>query len=68
MAKVLLGELLVQNKEITGEQLSEALKVQKEEGGLIGIILKRLGYIDEAKLIEYLTLQATQKVSNDKSG
>jgi type IV pilus assembly protein PilB len=66
MAKALLGELLLQNGEITQEQLNEALKIQEKEGGLIGIILKRLGHVDEAKLIEYLTLQATQRVTEGK--
>jgi hypothetical protein len=38
MAKPLLGEILLEKKEITREQLDKALEVQKTEGGLIGII------------------------------
>lgn len=67
MAKVLLGELLLEHGEITQEQLDQALKIQNDEGGLIGIILKRLGFIDEKKLISYLTMQASQQISESKN-
>ncbi len=63
----LLGDLLLEHGEITEAQLEEALKLQEKEGGLIGIILKRLGYITEKKLIEFLTLQASQRISESKS-
>lgn len=58
MAKPMLGEMLVQNKVITQEQLDRALEVQTSEGGLIGIILVSQGVITEQTLVEYLALQA----------
>jgi hypothetical protein len=58
MSKPLLGELLLENEEITQEQLNEALKIQKDEGGLIGIIIVNLGFISEQKLVKYLAKQA----------
>jgi type IV pilus assembly protein PilB len=58
MAKPLLGEILLEKKEITREQLDKALEVQKAEGGLIGIILVTQGAISEQTLVKYLALQA----------
>lgn len=58
MAKPMLGEMLVQNKVITQEQLNRALEIQTSEGGLIGIILVSQGIITEQTLVEYLALQA----------
>jgi type IV pilus assembly protein PilB len=58
MAKLLLGEMLVENGVITREQMNKALEVQQNEGGLIGIILVSQGIISEQKLVEYLAMQA----------
>lgn len=58
MAKPKLGEMLVENKVITQEQLDRALEVQAAEGGLIGIILVSQGVITEQTLVEYLARQA----------
>ena len=58
MAKPLLGEMLVENGVITREQMNKAIEIQKEEGGLIGIILVNQGIISEQKLVEYLAMQA----------
>ena len=63
MAKPLLGEILLEKKEITREQLDKALEVQKKEGGLIGIILVTQGAISEQTLVKYLALQA-EKVTH----
>jgi len=38
-------------------QLQKALKVQKEEGGLIGEVLVRLGYVTEVNIAHCLSLQ-----------
>ena len=38
-----LGQLLVENGDATSEQVSQALKAQDKEGGLIGGILLRMG-------------------------
>ncbi len=64
MSKPLLGELLLENEEITQEQLNEALKIQKDEGGLIGIIIVNMGFISEQKLVKYLAKQAERVVKS----
>ncbi|MFA5518461.1 MAG: hypothetical protein WDA74_04325 [Spirochaetota bacterium] len=65
MARVLLGEMLVENGIITEEQMNKALEIQKTEGGLIGIILVSQGVITEQKLVEYLALQAKMVASSE---
>lgn len=62
MAKPLLGEMLLENDEISQDQLNKALEVQKTEGGLIGIILVNLGFIAEETLVKYLAAQAERVV------
>lgn len=52
-----LGELLLENKVITKEQLEEGLRVQKEKGGLIGQILVALGFTTEVAIAQALTAQ-----------
>lgn len=64
MAKPLLGEMLLEAGEITKEQLEKALNIQKEEGGLIGIILVNLGHINEQTLVKYLASQAERVVKS----
>lgn len=53
----LIGELLVEKGLINGEQLSHALAVQKQKGGLIGSILVALGYVTETDIALALTSQ-----------
>ena len=65
MARPLLGEILLNNGEITEEQLNKALEVQKNEGGLIGIILVTQGAITEQVLVKYLAIQAERVTSTD---
>ncbi|HPA73394.1 MAG: hypothetical protein KBA61_12730 [Spirochaetes bacterium] len=62
MPKPLLGELLIENHVITHDQLDKAVEVQQREGGLIGIILVNLGFIDEKTLVKYLAVQAEKVV------
>ncbi len=52
-----LGELLIDSKLITPENLTEALGVQKEKGGLIGQILVALGHTTEEAIAQALTAQ-----------
>lgn len=52
-----LGELLIEGKLITPAHLEEALKRQKEKGGLIGQILVSLGYTTEEAIAQALTAQ-----------
>jgi len=58
MARPLLGEILLENNEISKEQLNKAIEIQKKEGGLIGIILVNMGAISEQTLVKYLAVQA----------
>jgi len=66
MSRPLLGELLYENGEITREQLDQALEVQKNEGGLIGIILVNQGAIKEQILVRYLSMQAEKVTSGEQ--
>ena len=52
-----LGELLVERKVISAEQLASALKTQHEKGGLLGQILVELGYTNEEAVAQSLTAQ-----------
>jgi len=52
-----LGELLLDRGVISEEQLNNALKVQKDKGGLIGRILVSLGYAREEEIAQALTVQ-----------
>ncbi|MDC4204598.1 MAG: type IV-A pilus assembly ATPase PilB [Candidatus Manganitrophus sp.] len=52
-----LGKLIVNAQLINDEQLQKALLVQKKEGGRLGSILVRLGFMDEAKLLKFLSQQ-----------
>ena len=52
-----IGELLIECKVITQEQLKEGLKVQQEKGGLLGQILVALGYATEEVIAQALTAQ-----------
>jgi hypothetical protein len=63
MSRPLLGEILLENGEITKEQLDKAVDVQKREGGLIGIILVTQGAITEQTLVKYLAIQAERVTS-----
>jgi|GEM_PF-4358882 len=62
-----LGEILIQAKIITSEQLGEALHKQKTTMShrKIGEILVRLGYIDKRHIIEALLTQNHDRSSNE---
>ncbi len=55
--RVLLGELLVESKVITPEQLGEVLSAPREAGKKLGQILLERGWITEAQLTQTLSLQ-----------
>lgn len=55
--RVLLGELLVQSKVITPEQLGEILSSPREPGKKLGQMLLDRGWITEAQLTQTLSLQ-----------
>ncbi len=52
-----LGEILISEGMITSSQLDEALKIQKKEGGRLGDILVRLGYVNEEQILSALSKQ-----------
>ena len=52
-----LGELLIEKKIINKAQLTKALEIQKDRGGLIGQILVSLGYAKEEDIAQVLTVQ-----------
>lgn len=52
-----LGELLIEVGAINQRQLDEALRMQKEKGGLIGEVLVGLGFIEEEDIAKALTAQ-----------
>jgi hypothetical protein len=52
-----LGELLIERKIITKEQLDKAVEVQRQQGGLLGEILVELGFAKEEDIAQALTAQ-----------
>src|SRR5215510_10638142 len=54
---VKLGDLLLKQKLITQDQLDNALKLQREEGGKIGEALVRVGAVSEGDITETLSQQ-----------
>ena len=52
-----LGELLIERGILKKEQLEKARKIQKEKGGLLGVILVGLGYATEEQIAQAITVQ-----------
>lgn len=52
-----LGEILVEQSLITQSQLDDALKLQKQKGGLIGELLVELKFVSEEDIAKTLTAQ-----------
>jgi general secretion pathway protein E len=52
-----LGQIFLEQKLITEEQLEEGLKIQEEKGGLIGEILVRKKLLSETALLKALGIQ-----------
>ncbi len=55
--KIRLGDLLVENKIISEEQLEAALAEQRKSGRKLGRVLIESGYIEELNLLEFLSKQ-----------
>jgi len=53
----LIGELLVEAKALTREQLEDALRQPREPGKKLGHILLERGFVNEAQLTQSLSLQ-----------
>ena len=68
--KTYLGQILVEKKVITQEQLEQALRKQKETGEMLGAILLKLGFISEEAIfipivadqwgVEHINLKAIE--------
>ena len=52
-----IGQLLLSNNLITQSQLDKALDTQKKEGGRIGSLLIKLGFLSEDTLVKFLSKQ-----------
>ena len=52
-----LGEVLLKNTSISQDQLNDALKIQYEEGGLLGEILVRKNMLALSEIVRALCLQ-----------
>ena len=52
-----LGELLVEAKVITAEQLEQALALQKTDGRRLGTLLVEAGFVNETQLTQILSQQ-----------
>jgi type IV pilus assembly protein PilB len=52
-----LGDLLVREKVITQEQLDTALKSQKNDGGRLGSVLVKLGFLSDEDVTNFLSRQ-----------
>lgn len=52
-----IGEILLENGLVTKDQLEEALKTQKRQGGLLGVILVESGFLKEEDLAFALARQ-----------
>ncbi|HEV2843351.1 MAG TPA: type IV-A pilus assembly ATPase PilB [Thermoanaerobaculia bacterium] len=50
-----LGELLIRTGKINQAQLTEALTMQKDQGGRVGTNLVKLGYMTEKQLVDSLS-------------
>ncbi len=59
LKKELLGEILIKRNMITPEQLTQALELQKKEGGYVGEILVKLGLLEERDVVVALIVQCS---------
>jgi diguanylate cyclase (GGDEF)-like protein len=52
-----LGQILIEKRIISGEQLDEALRMHWKKGIILGEVIKELGFLKEEDLIEALNIQ-----------
>jgi hypothetical protein len=62
----LLGELLVEKKVITSEQLEVALREHRKTGEFLGITLVKLGFVAEEDMLSTLSEQLHIRYVNIK--
>ena len=63
-AKIKLGEMLIQDNQVTESQLDTALDRQRQYGKTLGTNLTELGFITEMQLLNYLERQFGVKSVN----
>lgn len=52
-----LGQLLLENNDVQAEQVAKALKIQEQQGGMIGVIMREQGFCDENAIAAALLKQ-----------
>ncbi|MFH0938346.1 MAG: hypothetical protein V1899_03575 [Planctomycetota bacterium] len=52
-----LGQLLLDNGDVTAEQVMQALAIQEEHGGMLGAVLRDLGFCNESAIAQALLKQ-----------
>ncbi len=52
-----LGDMLVKAQLITTEQLEEAIRFQRRDGGKLGSIVVRQGYCSDQDIVSFLGMQ-----------
>ncbi len=62
--KLRLGNMLVESKLLTGEQLKMAMDFQKSVGGKLGAIIVKLGFIEDHTLTGFIAKQQGMPVVN----
>lgn len=62
--KLRLGNMLVESKLLTGEQLKMAMDFQKSVGGKLGAIIVKLGFIEDQTLTGFIAKQQGMPVVN----
>jgi general secretion pathway protein E len=60
-----LGQILMRQTPLTEQQLDDALRVQREEGGRIGEILVRRNYVTEEQMLHALASQLDLPMVNE---
>ncbi|HYF50896.1 MAG TPA: hypothetical protein VEJ63_15890 [Planctomycetota bacterium] len=52
-----LGQLLMENGDVQADQVAKALKIQEQQGGMIGLIMREQGFCDENAIAAALLKQ-----------
>lgn len=58
----LFGQILKECNLVTDEQIQEAIKIQRQKGGLLGDILIHLGYVNNEQILNSLGMYLGMKV------
>ena len=59
-----IGEILKKAKLLTEEQLKTALEYQKSTGERLGMIIEKLGFVDETSMVKCLAEQQEIEIVN----